>query len=37
MFTKDEDEIIKQASMEQIANNKDTERTMNYLFRGWES
>jgi len=35
MFTKDEDEIIKQASMEQIANNKDTERTMNYLFRGW--
>lgn len=35
MFTKEEDEIITNATKEQKQNNPTAEKNMNYLFRGW--
>ena len=35
MFTKEEDEIINEAVLEQKSNNPHAEENLNYLFRGW--
>ena len=35
MFTKEEDELIKNATEIQLNNDPNAEKMMNYLFRGW--
>lgn len=35
MFSEDEDKIIKYAEIEQKKNNPDSDKKLNYLFRGW--